>query len=327
MKNLLIVSLAILFLSACGSKKNQSEASGQNPFLADPAIFYWDGVYYLYGTGGLISEGVPNLNEGFLVYTSTDMKSWEGPKGATDGFALKKGDVFGTHGFWAPQIFYYKNKFYMAYTANEQIAIATADSPLGPFMQDEIKPISTVTRQIDPFVFFDDDGKVYMYHVRLMDANRLFVAEMTEDLSEMDESTLTECIYAEANTWEDTENVEWKVAEGPTILKQNGLYYFFYSANDFRNIDYAVGYATSDSPYGPWNKSGQNPIIDRHLMKYNGTGHGDVFYNEKNEMYYVFHTHFSDEEVAPRRTAIVQLEKDGNGFKAKDGTFRFVNVK
>ena len=31
-------------------------------------------------------------------------------------------------------------------------------------------------------------------------------------------------------------------------MKRKKLYYLFYSANDFRNIDYAMGYATSFSP-------------------------------------------------------------------------------
>ena len=58
---------------------------GQNIYLADPTIFYENGTYYLYGTGG-------NSSQGFQVYTSKDLKMWEGPKGASDGYVLKKGD-------------------------------------------------------------------------------------------------------------------------------------------------------------------------------------------------------------------------------------------
>ncbi len=57
-------------------------------FMADPTIFYNKGTYYLYGTGG-------NSAKGFLVYTSSDMKNWKGPMGATDGYALIKGDTYG----------------------------------------------------------------------------------------------------------------------------------------------------------------------------------------------------------------------------------------
>ena len=212
----------------------------------------------------------------------------------------------------------------MAYTANEQIAIASADSPLGPFRQSELKPVSDVCRQIDPYVFFGEDGTIYLYHVRLLEGNRLFVVEINDTFDALDESTLVECVASEPGTWEDTWNAEWRVAEGPTILKDGGQYYFFYSSNDFRNPDYAVGYAVADSPRGPWVKYAGNPIIDRHKLGFNGTGHGDVFYGPDGGMYYVLHTHQSDSVVSPRRTAVVRMEKADGTFRVLPETLRFL---
>jgi len=285
-------------------------AQNKNPLLADPTIFAYNGTYYLYGT-----KGDTNIKgEGFLVYTSTDLKHWSKPAGASDGFAFKKGDGYGDKGFWAPQVFEYNHKFYMAYTANEQIAIASADSPVGPFKNDG-KPLASDVKQIDPFVFFDN-GKIYLYHVRLDNGNRIFVAEMENDLSAIKPATLKECIHA-TMPWEDTENVKWTVTEGPTVFKKNSLYYLLYSANDFRNKDYAVGYATSKSPYGPWKKSTESPFISRENLKQPGTGHGDVFYDKNGAMYYVFHTHFSVTEVAPRKTAIIPISLKGTTIKTQ----------
>ena len=266
--------------------------------LADPCIFYNKGTYYLYGT----VEG--NSSQGFLVYTSKDMKLWKIPAEVQDGSALKKGDVFGDKGFWAPQVFAYNNKFYMAYVANENIAIAESNSPLGPFTQTEKIALSAPVKQIDPFVFIDDDGKKYLYHVRLMNGNKLFVAEVTDDLSAIKPETLRECINA-TEDWENTTHA-YPVAEGPSILKHNNLYYFVYAANDFRNPDYAVGYAVSISPYGPWKKYSGNPILTRKNIGKNGTGHGDFIKDDKGNLFYVFHTHNSDTKVAPRTTAIIK---------------------
>lgn len=324
---LLIVSLLFVFLCGGCAPKIAKQPSDPGLFLADPTVFYDKGTYYLYGTGGG-KDG--SSDHGFLVYTSTDLKNWTGPEGATNGYALKKGDSYGSWGFWAPQVFTYKGKYYMAYTADEFISIATSDSPLGPFKQERIEKIPTDTRLIDPFVFFDEDGKIYLYHVRLTEGNRLFVAEMNPDLHSIKEETLTECISA-SEGWEDTQKVEWKVAEGPTVIKKDGLYYFFYSTNDFRNIDYAVGYATSRSPYGPWKRYEGNPIIDRHLLGHNGTGHGDLFLDKDNRYRYVLHTHYSDEKVSPRRTAMLTLQtentSDGMIFKAIPKTFYFPKIK
>lgn len=81
----------------------------------------------------------------------------------------------------------------------------------------------------------------------------------------------------------------------------------FYTANDFRNPDYAVGYATATSPYGPWKKSNHSPIISKHLLEVNGTGHGDFFKDKKGKLWYVLHTHFNDSATAPRRTAMIKV--------------------
>jgi beta-xylosidase len=290
-------------------------------YLADPTIFSNNGIYYLYGT----KEDNKIPGEGFLVYTSSDLKKWEGPMGATDGFALKKGDAFGTKGFWAPQIFKYHHKFYMAYTANEHIAIACSENPLGPFKNDG-KALEATVRQIDPFVFFDDDGKVYLYHVRLQNGNRIFAAEMKIDLSGIKPETLTECISGEKNSWENTVNSEWSVTEGPTVIKQDNQYIMLYSANDFRNPDYAVGFATSSSPLGPWKKSKSSPIISKNNLNINGTGHGDIFLDADGNMNYVLHTHFSENSVGPRKTAIIKLDfkSKKNKFEIEPNSFRYL---
>ncbi|WPR73401.1 glycoside hydrolase family 43 protein [Algoriphagus sp. NG3] len=293
-------------------------------FLADPTIFYHEGTYYLYGTSG------NNKNLGFEVYVSKNLKSWK-RSDKNDGYALKKGESYGDIGFWAPQVFEYEGKFYMAYTANEHIAIATSASPLGPFTQAEKKDLEAPVKQIDPYIFIDEDGKKYMYHVRLTEGNRLYVAEMKDDFSGIKSETLTYCFHAE-ESWENTQNVEWTVSEGPTIIKHKGLYYFIYSANDFRNPDYAVGYAISESPMGPWKKSPTNPIFDKTDAGINGSGHGDVFVDAQGKLRYVLHTHNSDEEVSPRKTALIELEFKPNGNEAdllevKQGSFKFLEVK
>lgn len=288
-------------------------------YLADPTIFEDQGTYYLYGT-----KGDPRIEgEGFLVYRSNDLKNWEGPVGAKNGYALKKGDAFGTKGFWAPQVFKHQSVYYMAYTADEHIAIATSNHPEGPFTNAG-KALKADVRQIDPYVFFEN-GKVYLYHVRLQDGNRIFVAEMTDDLQSIKPETLTACINAESG-WEDTQGVEWPVAEGPTVFKQGKKYIMLYSANDFRNPDYAVGYAISDSPEGPWKKMKDSPIISNKLTNENGSGHGDLLHDQNGKSYYVFHTHFSDSVVAPRKTAIIRLKIKEKNIKTIKSSFEWLKL-
>jgi len=97
--------------------------------------------------------------------------------------------------------------------------------------------------------------------------------------------------------------------EGPSVLKLKGKYYLFYSANHFRNIDYSVGYATADSPYGSWIKQKDSHIIYRSIVGENGSGHGDFFEGFDGQLYYVYHVHFNQQQISPRRTRIVPVNK------------------
>lgn len=322
--------MALLYFIGTVSYCQKEDLSGSRIItLADPTIFCFNKTYYLYGTG---SGGDANTGSGFVVYTSPDLKTWDGPAGAGNGLVLKRGDAFGTKGFWAPQVIRHNGKFFFAYTANEQIGIASTDNPDGPFINRSLKAIDESVKQIDPFIFIDNDGKKYLYHVRLINGNRIFVAEMNDDLMSIKPETLRECISATAG-WENTNGAEWPVAEGPTVIRHRDLYYLIYSANDFRNPDYAVGYATSKSPMGPWIKSTHNPLISRGVIGAKGPGHGDILKMGRKRMLYVFHTHFSEDAVSPRKTAVVEIkfakERAGKPDKILLDTpsFRFLNCK
>ena len=313
----------IVVRSASAQEKPESDSS---IFLADPTIFYNNGTYYLYGTGS------GKYADGFIVYVSHDLIKWNGPSGRSEGYALKKGDAYGDDKFWAPQVFKNNNRFYIVYAANEHIGLAVSDDPLGPFKQDNKAAISTETKQIDPFVFMDDDGKTYLYYVVVANGgNRIFVAEMNYDLLSVKKETETLCIEA-TDKWENTANDKWTVTEGPTVIKHKKLYYLLYSANDFRRTDYAVGYAVSKSPYGPWQKYEGNPIVHKKETGQNGSGHGDVVKGKKGELFYVFHTHNAGDKVSPRRTAVVKLKfiKDKKTVVDKlgieEGSFHYLYV-
>ncbi len=328
--SLFLIAICTFCSAGTFPKKQQHEQNKEdqkNIFLADPTIFYHNGTYYLYGTGGA------EYNNGFAVYTSVDLKTWTGPVGAKEGYALKMGDAYGDSKFWAPQVFEYNNKFYMAYAANEHIAIAVSDNPLGPFRQKVSQSLSEETKQIDPYVFIDDNGKKYLYYVVVANGgNRIFVAEMNDDMLSVKKETAKQCIEA-TSVWENTANDKWSVTEGPTVIKLNNLYYLIYSANHFKSIDYAVGYAVSKSPYGPWQKYDGNPIIHKSITGQNGSGHGDLVKGSNNDWWYVFHTHNSADIIAPRKTAIIKMnfikdKKTGiEKLSAQPGSFSYLYQK
>ena len=292
---LLLLVCCIMFPGCGGSDSTNGDDTGGGNIdiesnylpIADPQVMLHEGVYYAYGTGGT-TEG-----EGIACFSSKDLKYWK-----REGQALYSADSYGSYWFWAPEVYYVKSKgkFYMFYSAQEHICVATSDSPTGPFHQEVKKPIWD-EKSIDTSLFIDDDGTPYLYFVRFTDGNVIWVAQMTDDLMNIKTETLKQCVKAE-ETWE---LLQGKVTEGPSLLKKNGTYYLIYSANHFENKGYGVGYATATSPLGPWTKYGENPILQGDVATgLVGTGHGAPFECTDGSWKYVFHAHWSAITIQPR---------------------------
>jgi len=278
-------------------------------YYADPSIFVENGKYYLTGTWDFEPQG-------FSVLESVDLKNWYVPgRGSYHMLLEKGGGAFGTSGFWAPQLLKSKGKYYITYTADEQVSIASSHSLLGPYTQNVVRPIDDYEKNIDPFLFKDDNGKYYLYHVRYENDNHICVAEFDVDKGRI-KGKISKCLsYSEP--WEKTPSYNYvPILEGPSVVKWDGVYYMFYSANCFASIDYSVGYATAWNPMGPWEKPSGNPIIHRSVVGENGSGHGDIFQGLDGRYYYVYHVHNSNNTVGPRKTRIVPLNitKDSDGI-------------
>lgn len=262
--------------------------------IADPYVLYHSGKYYAYGT---------RIN-GFEVYISEDLKHWR----RNESLALPPENSWGARWFWAPEVYYVesKNRFYMFYSVDEHICVASATKPEGPFVQDERKPIVANEKGIDTSFFIDNDGTPYLYYVRFTGGNVIWVAEMNDDLKSLKTETLTRCISAE----EPWERIQGTITEGPSILKKGDTYYLIYSANHFESKDYAVGYATASSPKGPWKKHNGNPILRRDKPAASGlvgTGHGAPFIRADGSYKYIYHAHASMNSVGPRSSYINDL--------------------
>lgn len=273
--------------------------------MADPFILEYEDKYYLYGTDDI----VPDVDSGFKVYVSDNMVEWSEPQGAgTGGRALVKKDSWGNWGFWGAEVYQKDGFFYMFYTVEEHLAVATGDSPLGPFSQEVRKPFR-YTKEIDAHVFVDDDGKAYIYYVSFQNnSNEIYVEELKEDWLSTKPGTKTRCIWW-TQPWEnsDPDYESWPVTEGSAVLKHKGVYYLFFTANHFLSPKYAVGYATSDSPMGPWAKYENNPILEQ-TSKLSGTGHCSFVHSPDEQLYMVYHAHKTPSNVTPRKMCFDRCE-------------------
>ena len=253
--------------------------------LADPYILYEDGTYYLYGTGS---------GDGIAVAVSKDMRKWEWPENEKYYLALHKDNSYGTYYFWAPEVYKVGDKYLMYYSSQEHICAAWGDSPLGPFKQVEKKPMRD-PKGIDNHLFIDDDGKPYLFWVHFSGGQQVWVAELENDYTTIIPGTETKCI----SPVQDWEMIWATVNEGPFVLKHEGKYYLSYSANTYESQHYAIGYAVSDSPKGPWVKYHDNPILHQPAGLV-GTGHPAFFKDKDGTNRITFHSHNKAGQIHPR---------------------------
>ncbi len=214
--------------------------------LADPTVLFLNGTYYLYGT---------REQDGFPVYTSTDLRKW------TRGPVVfnKSRNIWGESRFWAPSVIAYNKRFYLFYSAlgplhdsgnrhSHRVCIAVSDRPEGPF-ENFVSPLPLNGKAaIDPEAFVDQDGKVYLYFVADCSENvisQIYAIRMNSDLTAaVGEPVL--CTQP-SQVWEGT---LWN--EAPAVFRTGDIYVLMYSAQWWHGADYSVGFATSRSPLGPW---------------------------------------------------------------------------
>ena len=347
---LLIFFVNMAFLSCSGKKSEISEkepadsvntTTFKNPLpiaFGDPYVLYAsDGKYYMYGTGG-------GAKDGFAAYSSHDLVDWS-PEGQV--YYGNTDDSWGIGAFWAPEVYQVNGKYYMFYSAqwrynptneleNFLIGVAVADSPTGPFKDLTNKPLFDPGYPIiDANVFFDDDGKVYLYYSRAcykhpVESEIADLARQKGWFEEIEESwiygveinpdfsgTVGEPVLIlrppvklddEQAEWESrsvtSQEVNRRWTEGSYTFKKNETYYMMYSANHFAGENYAVGYATAKKPLGPYKKAATNPILQKNTGEggeVTGTGHNSIVYSpDGTEMFCVYHgrtTATGDERV------------------------------
>lgn len=249
---LLIAALCALCAVSAAATTYTYETEFSNPVAngADPFVLYDEGTYYLYAT----NDG----SYGYLGYTSTDLVNWH-----AEGYVMRAEDASldasqSYAGLWAPEVIRDGDTYYMVYTAQEHIGIATADSPLGPFKDKSGRLFEN--KAIDGHFFRDDDGKIYLYFVSCGAWDYNGYTTTTGNNIWGGEFDLATCTFVQEPklllTWGTG---EWNVNEGPEMLKHNGTYHLTYSKYGYGAVSYSVCDATSTSPLGTFTK--QNTVL------------------------------------------------------------------
>lgn len=240
---------------------------------ADPDIQRFGDRYWIYPT----TDGFTGWSgTRFKAWSSKDLVNWK-----DHGVTLDLGpDVSWADGnAWAPAAAERDGKYYLYFCAEQQIGVAVADSPAGPFKDALGKPLIAKGQfegqMIDPAVFTDDDGQAYLYWGN----GQAYGVPLNGVLTSFDATKVRKFT---------PENFR----EGAFMVKRNGTYYFMWSEDDTRSENYHVAYATGSSPLGPWTKRGT--ILSKRLDQgIKGTGHHSVVNVPGTDDWYIAYHRFA----------------------------------
>jgi hypothetical protein len=245
-----------------GTPENKGPLPWKEQFreLADPTALWLDGKW--------------------ILYPSVDMAWVSADGGATwEHHPLNIRDVG-----YAPTVVKHRGRFLLLASGSE---LYSSDSPLGPFQPIGRLPLpqkigdAVVPELIDPMLFSDDDGRLYLYW-GCTPTNGIWVVELdathpTQLVSEPVKAFGFDPVrhpWEAVGEWNQNRQKGW--IEGSWMLKHNGTYYLTYSAAGTANRTYAMGCYTAKSPLGPFTPQHRNPIFRTLDGLITGTAHGCI---------------------------------------------------
>ena len=285
----------------------------QTSFTADPAPMVSDGVVYLY-TGHDEDDAPPGqgrfLMHEWLCYTSTDMANWtdHGPVASLKDFHWADRSISGwgghENGAWAAHAIEHNGKFYLYCPVQGRgIGVLVSDHPLGPFSDPIGKPlIGPEFDSIDPAAFIDDNGQAYLYWGN----PNLWYVKLNEDMISFSGDITKEPSMAKVEGQPDPFHFQ----EGPWIYKRENRYYHAYASTCCPE---GIGYATSDSPTGPWEFQG---YIMRPDQRATGNHPGIIKYKGNNYVFgfsFILNFAITDQHHERRSVGVAELEYNPDG--------------
>ena len=263
-------------------------------YTADPHAVVFDGTYYVYPT----SDKDQWQTTDFSAWSSKDLIHWQ-----NEGMILDVTEdlQWAKIRAWAPATIRRDGKYFFYFGAEQKIGVAVSDQPVGKFVDPLGKPLIEPSdkhpgQTIDPFAFIDDDGQAYLYYGQ----GNLYVNRLNRDMVTIDGSP--------------TRMTPPHFNEGVFMFKRGELYYFMWSENDARDVNYQVAYGISRLPIGPIDVPSDNVILQKR-GQVRGTGHHSVIRIPGTDRWYIFyHRHaIPNGSGYIRETCLSRMEFEPDG--------------
>jgi alpha-N-arabinofuranosidase len=263
----------------------------RNPILAgfypDPSIVRVDRDYFLVTSSFAWYPGVP-------IFHSTDLVNWAQIGHVLDRPELLPVDGLGvSRGVFAPTIRHHDGLFYMITTlvgAGGNFYVTAAD-PAGPWSDPVWLPEMP---GIDPSLFFDDDGRVYVVHNGSPDYEPLYEGHTAIWIQELDLAggrlIGERKVIVDGGVDISTQPI-W--VEGPHLFRVDDWYYLI-AAEGGTEFDHSEVVFRSREPFGPYEPGPVNPILTQRTLDPDrpfpviATGHADFVETPRGEWWAVF---------------------------------------
>jgi beta-xylosidase len=282
------ITAAVVFVSCIGATDSRASSS---PLLhdrdfADPFVLK-DGEHYLaFGTG----VGATHLQ----VARSDDLATWSVLPDALPTLPRWAASTAGTT--WAPSVLRRERSYVLYYTAREArtgfqcISRGVASAPEGPYVDRSPGPFVCdpgTCGAIDPSPFVDADGGAYLLwktdenSARCRRPSRLWSGRLSDDGQAF--AGVARPLLAADRPWEQP------LIEAPSMFRDRGRYYLFYSANWYESASYAIGYATCAGPTGPCVKETLDHGIFQSSPSLLGPGGQEFFEDATGSAWMAYH--------------------------------------
>lgn len=289
MKKLFIITMIIALV---GNSNVFGQVKYTNPILSgfypDPSICRVGSDYYLVNSSFAYFPGLP-------IFHSTDLVNWKQIGNAMDrNDQFKIGDAQVSRGLFAPTMHHHKGIFYIMCTnvSGGGNFIITAQNPEGQWSNPVFTP---AVNGIDPSMFFDDNGKVYIiYNSDAPDNNPLYNGHRTIRLIEYDIATQKTVgdnkIIVNGGT-DISKHPIW--IEAPHIYKIKDWYYLMCAEGGTGDQHSEVIFRSKNID-GPYISYENNPILTQRNLEptrknpITSTGHADLVETPGGKWYAVF---------------------------------------
>ncbi len=238
-------------------------------FYPDPSICRVGEDYYLVTSTFEYFPGVP-------LFHSRDLVNWRQIGHClTRPSQLPLPNVKPSGGIFAPTVRYHDGTFYMVTTnttSGGNFYVHTRD-PFGEWSE----PVWVDQSGIDPSLFFDEDGSVYLTSTYINEPlpDEIDPANPSWGIQQSKIDIVTgKHLIRPRPIWSGTGG---KYPEAPHLYKIGG-YYYLMIAEGGTEYNHMETIARSASPWGPWEVCPHNPILTHHgyHSPFQGLGHADL---------------------------------------------------